>query len=279
MLAAVTAGASHPAVAGLLGLGAAGLAGAVVATAWSVHVRQIQLAEQLARRQVLVAAVPGTETAERSGDAAAARNGRPVPGRPDRLIIEGPDVVVAGEQARYRVPLGSGGRAVSWAAGGGALAQSPDPAHPEELLLIAGQPGELTVTVWVREGLAERRATKAVTAVPDPAPVPPVTLRLFLSAWGLLTVAVLIVGFAGALAALGDFTSSDFIALAALLAALLGVIAAQRGTADGDGRPGAVKARPWELIPPVRHPVPPPGRPADHTGPAVPEPNHRPRAG
>jgi hypothetical protein len=277
-LAAVTAGASHPAVAGLLGLGAAGLAGAVVAMAWSVHVRQIQLAGQLARRQVLVAGAPGGQTAERSGDAPAARNGRAAPGRPDRLIIDGPDVVVAGEQARYRVPLGSGGRVVSWAAGGGALAQSPDPAHPDELLLIAGQPGDLTVTAWVREGLAERRATKAVTAVPDPTPVPPVTLRLFLNAWGLLTAAVLIVGFAGALAALGDLTSSDFIALAALLAALLGVIAAQRGPVD-DGRPGAVKARPWELIRPAPHPVPPPGGPADHADPAAAGPNHGYRAG
>jgi hypothetical protein len=277
LAAAVTAGASHPAVAGLLGLGAAGLAGAVVAMAWSVHVRQIRLAEQLARRQFLVVAAPGAEGGERRGDVPAAQNGRPVPGRPDRLIIEGPDVVVAGEQARYRVPPGSGGKVVSWAAGGGALAQSPDPAHPDELLLIADQPGALTVTVWVREGLAERRATKAVTAVPDTtAAVPPVTLRLFLNAWGLVAVAVLIVGFAGALAALGDFTSSDFIALAALVAALLGVIAAQRTTADGDGRPGAVRARPWELIVPSSHPAPMPGNPAD---PAAPEPNHRRRVG
>ena len=49
MLAAIAAGASHPAVAGLLGLGAAGLAGAVVAMAWNVHARQIRLAD--VRRQ------------------------------------------------------------------------------------------------------------------------------------------------------------------------------------------------------------------------------------
>jgi len=283
VLAAVTAGASHPAVAGLLGLAAAGLGGAVVAMAWSVHVRQIQLAEQLARRQFLVAATAGGEAreageaGERRGDVPAAQNGRPAPRRPDRLVIEGPDVVVTGEQARYRVPLGSGGTVVSWAAGGGALAQAPDPAHPGELLLIADRPGDLTVTVWVREGLAERRATKAVTAVPDAAAaVPPVTLRLFLNAWGLVTVAVLIMGFAGALAALGDLAPSDFIALAALLAALLGVIAAQRGPADADGRPGAVRARPWEVIPPAPRVAPPPPHPAD---PAAAEPNHRYRAG
>ena len=54
MLAAASAGASQPVVAALLGLGASGLAGAVVAMAWSVHARQIRLAEQLARRQFIV---------------------------------------------------------------------------------------------------------------------------------------------------------------------------------------------------------------------------------
>ena len=51
MLAAAAAGTSQPILAGLLGLGAAGLAGAVVAMAWSVHARQIRLAELLVRRQ------------------------------------------------------------------------------------------------------------------------------------------------------------------------------------------------------------------------------------
>ena len=54
MLTAVMADAGHPVVAGLLGLGAAGLAAAVVVMAWSVHIHQIRLAEQLARRQFLV---------------------------------------------------------------------------------------------------------------------------------------------------------------------------------------------------------------------------------
>ena len=53
MLTAVMADAGHPVVAGLLGLGAAGLAAAVVVMAWSVHIHQIRLAEQLARRQFL----------------------------------------------------------------------------------------------------------------------------------------------------------------------------------------------------------------------------------
>jgi hypothetical protein len=53
-------------------------------------------------------------------------------------------------------------------------------------------------------------------------------------------VAVLIVGFAGALNALGNFTSSDFIAVAVPLAALLGVLAVARGPGAGErgGRPG-----------------------------------------
>jgi len=128
---------------------------------------------------------------------------------------------------------------VTWAVGGGAVSHAPDPAHPGDLLLLADQPGELTIIARVREGLTERRATKTVTAVAEVAePRPPFTLRLFLHGWGLVVVAVLIVGFAGALNALGNFTSSDFIAVAVPLAALLGVLAVARGTAEAGGRPG-----------------------------------------
>jgi hypothetical protein len=264
MLAAAAAGAGHPAVAGLLGLGAAGLAGSVVAMAWSVHVRQIRLAEQLARRQVVVTA----EATAAPAPAAQAPNGRPAGARaPDPVLIDGPDTVVVGEQVRYRVPRNGTRKVVSWAVGGGSVAQAPDPAHPDELLLIADQPGDLTVTVWAREGMNERRATKPVTVVADvAAAAPQVTLRLFLHAWGLVAVAALIVGFAGALVALGDLASSDFIALAALLAALLGVIAVARTAADPDPHPGAGKSIPrprtWDFtapsdIAPPATPVPP----------------------
>jgi len=119
------------------------------------------------------------------------------------------------------------------------VSQSPDPAHPDELLLIADQPGQLTITARVREGLTERRETKSVTAVPVvTTATPPFTLRLFMHGWGLVVVVVLIVGFAGALDALGNFTSSDFIALVVPLAALLGVIAVVRGTTDAGSHPG-----------------------------------------
>jgi len=119
------------------------------------------------------------------------------------------------------------------------VSHAPDPGHPGDLLLIAEQPGDLTIIARVREGLTERRATKTVTAVPEVAePRPPFTLRLFLHGWGLTVVAVLIVGFAGALNALGNFTSSDFIAVAVPLAAVLGVLAVARGAAEADGRPG-----------------------------------------
>jgi len=249
MLGAVTAGASHPAVAALLGLGAAGLAGLVVAMAWSVHVRQIRLAEQLARRQFSATdeASGGSPAANGSGspeavveEARAGANGGAIP----PVVIDGPETVVTGEQARYRVPPSGGRKVVSWAAGGGAVAQSPDPTHPEELLLIADQPGNLMVSVRVREGMAERRVTKPVTAVADvTTPTPPFTLRLFLHAWGLVAVSVLIVGFAGALDALGSITSADFIALAVPLAALLGVVAVARGSGDGPSRPKATRGK------------------------------------
>ena len=249
MLTALAAGTSHPAVAGLLGLGTAGLAGAVVAMAWSVHARQIRLAEQLARRQFTVtgeagAAAPATnghgshKAAAQEAQAAAGRGSAPP------VVIDGPDTVVTGEQARYRVRPSGDQTVVSWAAGGGAVAQSPDPSHPDELLLIADRPGDLAVMVRVREGMMERRGTKSVTAVPEVTTTPPFTLRLFLHGWGLIVVAVLIIGFAGALDALGNLASSDFIALVAPLAAVLGVVAVVRGADDSGGRTGQGTARP-----------------------------------
>jgi hypothetical protein len=230
-------------VAAWLALGTAGLAAVVVAMAWNVNARQIRLAELLAKRQFPIATGGGPAAApaveERSVapevEGAGAARGKKAP--PE--AIEGPDEVVAGEQARFRIQPPGPHQVVSWAVGGGAVSHGPDPAHPDELLLVAEQPGDLTIIARVREGLGERRATKAVTAVPEPPdPAPPFTLRLFLHGWGLVVVAVLIIGFAGALDALGNFTSSDFIALAVPLAALLGVIAVARGTGETGGRPG-----------------------------------------
>jgi hypothetical protein len=256
-------------VAAWFAIGTVVVAAVVVAMAWSVNVRQIRLAEQLAKRQFVIAGgiagikrelegAAGGEGAQagegpaREGMARedAAREGsvregpvRESVARAKKVppeVIEGPDEVTAGEQARFRVqPLGPH-QVVTWAVGGaGAVSHAPDPSQPGDLLLIADQPGELTLIARVREGLNERRATKTITAVPEvPEPSPPFTLRLFLHGWGLVVVAVMIVGFAGALDALGNFTSSDFIALAVPLAALLGVIAVARGSGDASGRTG-----------------------------------------
>jgi len=261
MFAALAGNASHPTVAALLGLGAAGLAAAVVAMAWSVHARQIRLAERLARRQFLVIpgpGAPGQESSPATGEQAGRGNGTaagkgpangtappgngamphtaaaaaPGAGQAPPVVIEGPETVVAGEQARYRVRPSGSRKVVAWAAGGGAVSQSPDPAHPDELLLIADEPGDLTLIVRVRDGMTERRGTKPVTAVPQVTSPPPFTLRLFLSGWGLVVVAVLIAGFAAALVALGSLPSSDFIALVSPLAALLTVVAVARGRAE-----------------------------------------------
>jgi hypothetical protein len=273
MFAAVAAGVGHPAVASLLGLGAVGLAGAVVAMSWNVHARQIRLAELLARRQGAATgetAEPGhalnghgdpeaalvevqealeavaSQGAQRGQKAQGApgalesQGGRGAAGaRSAKLVIEGPETVVVGEQVRYRVRPAGNGKVVTWAAGGGSVSQAPDPAHPDELLLIADRPGHLMLHARVREGLAERRETKSVTAVPDPTPAAsPFPLRLFLHGWSLAVVAILVIGFAGALDALGNLTSADFIALVVPLTALLGVIAAARGTSDASPRPG-----------------------------------------
>src|SRR3984885_936715 len=257
MLTAVMADAGHPVVAGLLGLGAAGLAAAVVVMAWSVHIHQTRLAEQLARRQFLVTpeaapaghAVNGHGNGNGNGEATPQDAGRPAaPGLAAPVVIDGPDTVVAGEQARYRVQPSGTRKVMSWAAGGGSLAQAPDPSHPDELLLVADQPGTLMLTVRVREGMTETRGMKSITAVPEVTePAPPFTLRVFLHGWGLVAVAVLIVGFAGALDALGNLSSSDFVALVAPLAALLAVTLITRGTgevAGGRPAPGKDPARP-----------------------------------
>jgi len=264
MVIALAQGASHPAVAAWLGMGTAAVAAVVVAMAWSVNTRQIKLAELLARRQFVItrgggpakagtAEVEGAKPQEGPSQEGPSQAGAPQVGAPQAGTppegtrrgkrvppdaIEGPDEVVAGEQARFRVQPAVPHQVVTWAVGGGAVSHAPDPSQPGDLLLIAEQPGDLTIMARVREGLTERRATKSVTAVPEvPDPTPPFTLRLFLHGWGLIVVAVLIVGFAGALNALGNFTSSDFIALAVPLAALLGVLAVARGSGDGNGRP------------------------------------------
>ena len=291
MLATAAAGTSQPVLAGLLGLGASGLAGAVVAMAWSVHARQIRLAELLARRQFILTGEPaapeqpvnghaGPEAAlaqvQETLEAVGAREGqggqkaqgpqgghagnagpgtRGAAARPAKLVIEGPETVVVGEQVRYRVRPAAVGTVVTWAAGGGSVSQAADPTHPDELLLIADRPGSLMLHVRVREGLAERRETKSVTAVPDVTPAAsPFPLRLFLQGWGLVVVAVLVVGFAGALDALGNLTSGDFIALVVPLTALLGVLAAVRGTSDPSPRP-------------ARNPAPRPGHNENPTWP------------
>jgi hypothetical protein len=259
MFVVAAADASHPAVAALLGLGAAGLAGVVVAMAWNVHTRQIRLAEQLTRRQIVVTREPGTaaDPAERGGKRQAAGEGAEgVNGAGAApVVIDGPDTVVVGEQGRYRVRRSGNRKVVAWAVGGGSVSQAPNPSHPDELLLIADRPGDLTIIVRVRDGMTERRGTKSIKAVPDMTPAPPFTLRLFLQGWGLVAVAVLIAGFAAALDALGNLTSADFIALVTPLAAILAVVAVARGMGDPPSRSGNGAA---ESAAPAARPADPP---------------------
>lgn len=145
--------------------------------------------------------------------------------------------MVIGEQARYRVRHSPAQQVVSWAAGGGAVSQASDPAHPDDLLLVADRPGNLTVSVRLREGLAEHRETKAITAVAvPPAGEPAVAWRLLVQDWPIVTVAVVVAGFAAALVALGSLGVGDFIALVAPLTAVLAVVAATRGSIGRSGR-------------------------------------------
>jgi len=254
MLAAADVG--QTVVSAILGLGAAGVAGAVIAMTWSLHLHQVQLAGRLTGREASGPAEPADSVmpapaANGNGnglagaeDAAATRVGggpgaprvAQLPRQAPPSAIEGPDSVVTGEQARYRVRRSDAQQVVSWTAGGGPVSQASDPAHPDDLLLVADRPGSLTVSVRLREGLAERRETKAVTVMANAeASVPAIASRLLLQDWPLITVAVLAVGFAAALVAVGSLPAGDFIALAASLTAALAVVAASRGSG---GRPG-----------------------------------------
>jgi hypothetical protein len=272
MITAVAAGAGHPVVAGLLGLGSAGLAAGVVAMTWSVNTRQIRLAEVLARRQFMAspAASPApADAADADGDEPGEAGRPPVNGHTRAAVIDGPETVVTGEQARYRVRSAGAGKVVSWAVGGGSVAQAPDPSHPDELLLIADQPGHLTLSVRVREGMAERRETKAVTVVAEvPPPAPPFTLRLFLQGWTLVVAAVLVAGLASALTALGTLSPADFIALVAPITALLAMAAVVRAGSEASAPPGPPqlpRPRPAAESPPLLngHPYAP-AEPAHH---------------
>ena len=151
--------------------------------------------------------------------------------------------MVIGEQARYRARRSGTQQVVAWAAGGGSVSQAADPAHPDDLLLVADQPGSLTVSVRLREGLSERRETKAVTAVEIPAAAAPlVTPRLFLQDWPLVVVAVLIVGFAATLVALGSLAAASFVALVAPVGALLAVVATTRRSGSGGSGDATVRS-------------------------------------
>jgi len=116
MYAALAANAGHPAVAALLGVGAAALAGAVVAMAWAVHSRQIRLAEQLARRQFLVMTEPAApeqhgeghgETAGRAnGTGHAPGNGVPPPAGIDSMARRANSMLEVGSSSAWtEVPL------------------------------------------------------------------------------------------------------------------------------------------------------------------------------
>ena len=158
MLAAAAASAnlastSHPAVAVMLGLGAVVVAVVTVAMAWSVHARQIQLAETLARRQYAFATAPegtsppdaapadgqddgdngqnGTAGPAAAGPGTTGAAAPPTTGTVPPVVIDGPDTLITGDQGRYRVRRAGNRQVMSWAVGGGAVSQAPDPAHPD----------------------------------------------------------------------------------------------------------------------------------------------------
>src|SRR5215468_3203011 len=117
MFESLAQGASHPAVAAWLAVGTAAVAAVVVVMAWSVNVRQIRLAELLARRQFPVIGGNGTVKEAVAQEGAAEIEGGAAP-----------------QEGRARAkPSAAGGRAspaaagerASPAAGGGRASKVP----------------------------------------------------------------------------------------------------------------------------------------------------------
>src|ERR1700761_3085333 len=95
---AALADAGQTVVASIMGLGAAGVAGGVVAMTWSLHLHQLQLGARPAKRAAGEAGA-GENAAE---DLVPAMNGNGQ-AKTAASAIEGPDSVIIGEQARYQV--------------------------------------------------------------------------------------------------------------------------------------------------------------------------------
>ena len=102
-------------------------------------------------------------------------------------------------------------------------------------------------------------------------PAPPFTLEPSWQGWPLVVVAVLVIGLAGALVALGSFTSADFIAVAVPLVAMLGMAAVVLGVADGPGRSGRGRTPhrprtedPWYGLPKHSYPTTRAGETVNH---------------
>ena len=287
MLAASLAAADvgQSVVAGLLGLGAAGVAGGVIAMAWSIHMHQIRLAGQLAAQETTAPAenagpAPAVNGAIGNGNGARHGNGNGLPGnaadsdgvpRQTGYPVEpgkqqGGRGTGAGRAGSRPAQPGPGGRhrgtrqhrhrragslpgpPLRHPAGGrlGSLlaARFPRPPTPRIPMTCCWSPTSRGTSPSPC-GCARAsggRETKAVTAVEVPASAAPlVTPRLFLQEWPLVVVAVLIVGFAAALVALGSLAAASFVALVAPMGALLGVLAATRKT--GGGGPGDATVR------------------------------------
>ena len=140
MFVALAGNASHPTVAALLGLGAAGLAAAVVAMAWSVHARQIRLAERLARRQFLVipdAGTPGQHGSPAAGEQAGRGNGTAVTGLvPRRSVIPSRTRTMSVRSPGWSAIKSSSS---GWAGSGDCETAPPPAAHATTLRLPEGR--------------------------------------------------------------------------------------------------------------------------------------------
>jgi hypothetical protein len=167
------------------------------------------------------------------GDAAGGREAAAA----DAIAVDGPDQVAVGSAGQFKVEKSVAGPV--WSVTGlGSFAQLVK----DDGRTFVFTPNEQKDGVKIVVTAGDKRGEKAVSILA--AAKAPFVFRVAVRSWGLLVVAVFIVAGAIAMGVTGHLDGSNFVALVAPLAALLGVTAAVSdhggggGGSAGGGTPG-----------------------------------------
>jgi hypothetical protein len=187
-----------------------------------VHMLQKSLAQATIRRG-------GSVQVETQSTTGGGKELGVVAGTPAPLTITGPDEVQVNTPGEFIVePVGNPEWSVT-----GISAYARDLKDPRTFVFTPHEEKD-AVTIGVSGG-AGRSGSKTIRVLPA-APPAPFVLELVVRNWGLVLVAVAVVFGAIALGLTGHLTGSNFVALVAPVAALLGVAAATAGrSGGGDG--------------------------------------------